>query len=192
MSNLLIDLNFVKEELSIEKWVPFNGDYIFYDGVPSFDIVYDKVPLNVSFKNPSTLGSTEAENTLWNGISCPNPKYGELRFDGMDAGHTVSVSVDPSDKYHVEFWFKPNTMLRDKMQKQGVIRLFRLEEDIKDDYKRDDGDELIWLSRKMKIYEKMVIYVEDEVLKCAPHGLNEGNNTYTTIVYKGINPLRVG
>ncbi len=192
MSNLLIDLNFVKEGLSVEKWVPFNGDYIFYEGIPSFEIVYDKVPSNVSFKNPSTLGSAEAENTLWNGVSCPNPKYGELRFDGINAGHTVSVSVDPSDEYHVEFWFKPNTMLRDKMEKQGVTKLFRLEQVIKEvNDKRDEGDELVRIKEK-KIYEKMVIYVEDEVLKCAPHGLNEGNNTYTTIEYEGINPLRVG
>ena len=157
----MIDLNFVKEELAIEKWVPFNGDYIFYDGIPSFDIVYDKVPSNVSFRNPSTLGSTDAQNTLWNGISCPNPKYGEIRFDGMDAGHTIPVSVDPSDEYHVEFWFKPNTMLRGKMEEQGVTKLFRLEqvfEEVKE--KRREGDELIRLTEK-KIYEKMVIYVED-------------------------------
>lgn len=192
MSNLLIDLNFVKEDRSVEKWVPFNGDYIFYDGVPSFDLVYDKVPSNVSFKNPSTLGTTEAQSTLWNGFSCPRPMYGEIRFDGMDAGHTVSVSVEPSDEYHVEFWFKPNTMLRGKIEEQGVTKLFRLEQVFEENNeKQDDDNELIWL-RKKKIYEKMVIYVEDEVLKCAPHGLNEGNNTYTTIVYKGINPLRVG
>jgi hypothetical protein len=73
MGELLIDLNFIKEDPSSISWVPYYGDYIFFVGVPHFVIELDKVPSNVSFKNPKSLGTAEAESTLWNGVSCPNP-----------------------------------------------------------------------------------------------------------------------
>ena len=77
----------------------------------------------------------------------------------------MTVTVDKTDRYTVEFWFRPDVTKAAELA--GLTYLFTMEN---------------------LEFNVMTIYVEDGLLKCSPFGRNKGYD----LVYEGVgNPLEV-
>ena len=47
--------------------------FLVRDSDPEFEIIYDKVPSDVSYDPDKIHGTIESEQTVWSGVSCPDP-----------------------------------------------------------------------------------------------------------------------
>ena len=121
-------------------------------------------------------GQLQAKRTNWNDVTCPSPENNQMFLgskmeDGkrvsdinsrLDAQFTTALLVDKTKEYTVEFWFKANTDVADDLKKENnqngksVTYLYQMKDQVKD----QDGN------------RAMDIFVEDDVLKCAPFGYN--------------------
>ena len=102
----------------------------------------------------------------------------------------MTILVEKTDRYTIEFWFKANV---DEFKKilepednpaQKRTFLFMMNG-------RADGISESQLS--IFSFNTMVIYVEDDEMKCAPFGFVDGEvkDPDSLLTYKGVNPLKV-
>ena len=68
------------------NWRAVNNIGNTLQGSAAINFIYDKVPSNANFNDPQLYGQVDATETLWNGISCPDPELNQAYFNGDGAG----------------------------------------------------------------------------------------------------------
>ena len=101
-------------------------------------------------------------------MACPNAKENQAYFKKKGSSVSLTRSIDPTDKYTVEFWFK--------IPKDSTLS-----------EKNEDGTYLFTLSESSAETEKMTIFIDKEGLKCAPFGMGSKKNVI--LRYSGIKPF---
>lgn len=141
--------------------------FLVRDSDTEFEIIYDKVPSDVSYDPDRIHGTIESEQTVWNGVSCPDPAANQIYFAGKGAGLLGSVVIERTTEYSVEFWLRPDWSKKAEVMSNTYTYLFQLSD--------------------TNFKSSMVIYVRNGELKCSPYGLN---SPYS-LLYEGINPFSV-
>ena len=165
---MLANYDFSKDNYTTGGWAPSGaGAFLSASVGDGFQFIYDQVPSTVNFRNPIRYGQLDARSTQWNGVTCPDPEVDQMYLNGGGAGLISEVLVDQTDRFTVEFWFKPDVSRASELARQGITHLITME-DVQ--------------------YRAMTIYVENGVLKCSPYGRSKGFD----LVYEGIgNPLEI-
>ena len=66
---------------------------------------------------------------MWNGVSCPNPKFNQIYFAGKGAYVQSEVLIEETQEYTVELWFKPDWSKRMEILEQKFNYLFQMNEE---------------------------------------------------------------
>ena len=141
----------------------------------------DKVPSNANFTNPVLYGQLQATQTQYN-VTCPAPSTSLMYLGGPGAKFDISVLVDKTDEYTVEFWFKSDVASYANLN-QTRTYLFMMDG-------RSEGKPL--QQQDGFSTNVMAIFVEDSQLKCAPFGFTDSGgfkDPDSVLTFKGINPL---
>jgi len=132
--------------------------------------VFTKVPSNTPYNQGILFGQLQANITQWNGISCPNPEPSQIYINGSDSYISADLAVNATDRYTVEFWFKPHL---EKLQATTNQRTYLM---------------TLTTEQNGVQEESMSIYVDtDGQLKCAPFGPNSQENLILT--FTGVKPF---
>ena len=162
-----------------EGWqslIDLEGEKIKAENGDGFEFIYMNVPSGVKFDQGAKqryYGQVEATHTNWNDVTCPSPENSQMFLgskieDGVmvsninsrqGAQFTTAILVDKTQEYTVEFWFKANTNVADQLKQEN----------------ERNGKSVTYLYQMKDQYGKraMDIFVEDDVLKCAPFGYND-------------------
>ena len=117
---------------------------------------------------PASVGQIHANTTLWNGVACPNAKFNLAYFNKKGSNVALTRSIEPTDSYTVEFWFK--------IPKGSTLK------------SKQDETYLFTMSEGSATTEAMTIYIDKSgALKCAPFGMTGSKSTVLT--YSGIKPF---
>ena len=114
-----------------------------------------------------------------------------MYLNGQGSKFSMAVLVEPTSEYTVEFWFKADTATADTMieanrdPNTGVSTNFL--------YMMSGQELSSEVSDNIRAKDAMAIYIEDDVLKCAPYGYKQEGADDTILDYKlgGVNPLKV-
>ena len=106
---MLANYDFSKDNYTTGGWAPSGaGAFLSASVGDGFQFIYDQVPSAVNFRNPTRYGQLDARSTQWNGVTCPDPEVDQMYLNGGGAGLISEVLVDQTDRFTVEFWFKPD------------------------------------------------------------------------------------
>ena len=93
---------------TFEGWrtlVPENGQDLAAKKGDGFDFVIDNVPSAANFDNPLLRGQLQAKTTDWN-VTCPAPTDSLMYLGGPGVKFDMTILVEKTDRFTVEFWFK--------------------------------------------------------------------------------------
>lgn len=72
-----------------------------------FDFFKDNVPSAANFENPVLNGQLQAASTEWD-VTCPAPTSNRMYIAGEGSKFDISILIEKTETYTVEFWFKAN------------------------------------------------------------------------------------
>ena len=121
-----------------------------------------------------------ATSTQWNKVTCPEPETSLMYLGGtgVDAKFSMAILVEKTDRYTVEFWFKPDPTKSAELLSQPLTYLYVMQG-------QTDANAIGNVAQ-----DTMLIYVENGELKCAPFGDASGP-IGEPLVFTGINPFAV-
>ena len=88
------------------------------------------MPSGVKYGSKALYGQLKATETLWNGVTCPDPENSQMYFKGgKGTGFQMEIEkqAEFKEQYTAEFWFRPDTAQTTTLNLGGNTYLFTME-----------------------------------------------------------------